>query len=116
MDNIRTYISKIDEAFSSLLMAQMMLQSVIPESENEKVRSLAAEFVAKLILMTCNNLSSIATFENNSSAIGDYKNSLHELINLSNVELSLDSVDIDTQIQRHLKNLIQPRRSMRKSS
>ena len=43
------YAARIDQAFALLLVAKQMLDHVIPDSDDERARTMSAEFVAALI-------------------------------------------------------------------
>lgn len=109
MDNFRSYRSKVDDALNFLSMAEVMLRCVIPENEHEKCRSLATELVAKLLILTFETLGcpSESLHHAASSSVHD------ELLSKSPLKWSfqtlIDSVDVDSQIERHFKRLLQAR-------
>lgn len=109
MNNTQSYSTKIDEALSSLLMAQMLLQRIIPESENEKCRSLAAELVAKLLILAFETLEC----SSKADSLADLDAINGELMVSSppgwSFQTLIDSVDVDSQIERHLKSLLRSR-------
>lgn len=57
MDNITELSITLDKAFGLLLMAQTVIDVIIPESDDEKAKLLATRFVIDLISNTIDELS-----------------------------------------------------------
>lgn len=94
------YESKIDKAFSMLLMARSTLDTVIPECENEQARTIAAEFVAKLIKSAIDALNPRSGDGADAKAATSVKLDDPQSF-LQRGEIR-DTVDIDIQIGRYL--------------
>lgn len=105
MDKMRTYSGRIDKAFSFLLMANDMLEKIIPGSDDEQARALAAKFVAELIrsaveqlIPNANNRDDMREFLARPQNIFDAAGYLDE-------GGMIDTVDLDAIIARHLSQL-----------
>lgn len=57
MEKSKSYIGKIDSAFSYLLMSRSMLEKIIPDSDSEKAIELACSLVAQLLKSAIDELS-----------------------------------------------------------
>jgi hypothetical protein len=105
MEKIRTIAGRIDSAFSTLLMAKDVIEKIIPESDDEHARALAAQFVAQLIKATVEQLIPTADDDAGTRELPDTVSRMFDATGRPSRSQMIDTVDIDTQIARHLNHL-----------
>lgn len=100
MSSTYAYEGKINKAFSMLLMAQATLDNVVPDSDDEQARAIAAEFVAKLIKAAVDNLMPSANDDLLARPAAVVK--MDDPQSFLDCGVIIDTVDIDRQIGRYL--------------
>ncbi|WP_295531526.1 hypothetical protein [Novosphingobium sp. Chol11] len=106
IEKIRTVAGRIDSAFSALLMAQDMIDKIIPDAQDEQTRALAAQFIAKLIKAAIDQLVQTDGCDVEIQELPDNISRIFNAVSCSDGGEIIDTVDIDTQIERHLYHLM----------
>ncbi|MEO0319258.1 MAG: hypothetical protein RL404_2935 [Pseudomonadota bacterium] len=104
MEKLRTFSGRIDQAFSSLLMAKDIIEKIIPDSDDEQARAHAAKFVAELIKTAVSHLIPTPVEE---AEVHEFPASASPTFSAAEGLVGgnmIDTMDIDAQIERHLRH------------